>query len=429
MNIELASKLLKDGREEDLYRLARFCYSCGSPIISDEFYTKLEDTLIERGKCAELISQSQDDDDVPVDLLEEFNMTNLIYSNRVESEYFRFLDSEKSMSIKALIDYGEFYNYCRATPSEDKIFSPKKDGINLKNLYVNGVMELATTRGRKDTGACFDVTENLSKVVPHRISTDVEHVIVYGECGVDKSKVSSMPRKTGGDFSQSKTAAMSIMRTGLDDETYYKFVKFHAFGADGVSNTVSGTIDKLKEWGFDTVPYIIVRAQDIPKNFEEFCDFTKSMLDKMWELSKEYDMETDGVVVDINDKNFIATQSGHYLSRNCALKFEYWSHKYYVGIVKNIIVEQQAVDASAVIEIEPFRTSDNCAARRITSYNPSYLFSLGLYKGQKVYFERNSNAINIILTGQKLKKALGKTNLNTLEESNSFKEEEKNGEL
>lgn len=419
--IRIAKELLTAGREVDLYKLSRYCYSVSDSLVTDSFYSSLEEYIIGNNLCAELVSQSQDDDDVPISLLEEFNLMSLVFSNRVESEYFNFLDSEKSMSIKALITYREFYDYCMGTVNEDKIFSPKKDGINLKDLYVNGKMELGVTRGRK--GNCFDITSNLSKIVPNTIDTEMEHVVVYGECGVDSSKVSIMPRKSGGDFTLSRTAALALMRTGMDDESYFKYLKFHAFNADGVADTISKTVDKLNEWGFDTLPYILVKAEEIPKDFEEFCVFTKSIMDRMWQFTKDYDIDTDGVVVDINSKNFIPEQTNQYLSRNCALKFEYWSHYYYIGIVKTIHVEQKAVQASVVIEIEPLKTQDNCKARRITSYNPSYLFDLKLYPGQKVYFERNSGAINVLLTGDKLKEALGKTE-NVLTTSNTFTPEE-----
>lgn len=90
-----------------------------------------------------------------------------------------------------------------------------------------------------------------------------------------------------------------------------------------------------------------------------------------------------------------------------------------MGVVKNIVIEQQAVNASVVIEIEPIRTEDNVVARRVQTYNVSYLVDNNIYIGAPVYFIRNSEAISVLLTGKALEEALNKpenlgNSLNTL---------------
>ena len=167
-----------------------------------------------------------------------------------------------------------------------------------------------------------------------------------------------------------------------------------------------GILDFLKDNGFDTVPYKVYKPEEIPNNFDDFCKWCKSEMTYFWELSKIKDISTDGLVVDVNLKNIETNKDGIYLDRNKALKFEYWSYVYYKGKVKNLIIEQQAQDASVVIEIEPIKTKDNATATRVTGYNLFRVISLGLKPGSDIYFMRVSNTISVLLLGDKLDKML-----------------------
>lgn len=420
----IVNKLLGDNRLIDLFILSRYLYKVGEDLIDDSTYRSLEN-FIKENNLSPLVNQSYDDDEIPLELLKEFHLEYLnLNFDGTSSPYYNYLDEEKSTSIKPLESYYEAYQYFRATPNERKIFMPKCDGIMTKTLFRKEnpnedlKLLLALTRGR--SGNSFDITKNMAKISPITVKSDSEEVIVYGEGLVDWDYFDKIPK--GGDYSEKytspKSAANSMLRVDNIPNIFYKYLHRYAFNASGLSNTISKTLDILKEQGFDTVPYMIVEPKEVPESIDEFTKWLKEKLKYFWNISKELNLKTDGVVVEIDDKNFVGELNTIYNSRNCALKFDYWSAEYYVGIVKNIIVEQQTEEASVIVEIEPLVTSDNNTATRITSYNPSWVIDLNLEIGKEVYFKRKGSAINVILSGAELYNVL--VNPHKIQTSNNF---------
>lgn len=429
LNYQLAVQMLKDERIVDLYKVARFTYKVGDPIIEDTFYNDVED-MVKQGNLSDLVNQSYDDDPEPTDLLIEFNLDYLKYTDEEigsSSPYYKYLDSEKSMSIKALENYTEAYNYFMSFPDEDKIISPKENGWNYKCLFlkhdpenINNSLELAMTRGRHSSG--WNVTKQFSRVIPKTLKTESSEVVLYGEGIVEQSKVKEIRRKNGEKFTSARMAAGSMFRTGCLDESDFRYLHYYVFNADNIDSTISGTLEELKKQGFDTVPFRLVKPGEVPKDFDKFVEWLKELMDNFYKIILDLDMSTDGLVVDLDNKLVVTNQANQYSDRNCALKFEYWSQKYYKGKIVDIEIKQQEVYNSVVILIDPITTDDTCAARRISSYNVGVLVELDVSIGDEVYFERNSEAINVVLRGEKLKNAMG-LNYNgnsAIKESSSF---------
>ena len=313
-NRELIVTLLKAGRIEDLYKLCRFTYRVGEPIVSDEYYAKIERSIIEEG-LSELTIQSYDDDDVPIDLLEEFNLGHLNYQTGGDSRFINYLDSEKSMSIKAIENYRDAFEYFRNTKNHRKIITPKLNGINLKSLFINENNEdlhnyvLGMTRGRSTHG--IDVTTLMSRILPKRIKGNRDHVVVYGEGILEEEWVDKIPRKNYEQFTSARMAAISMLRVKVPDE-YYKHLHYYTFNADGVADTISETLDTLKAHGFDTVPYHMIEVDEVPSEFEEFCKWLKSKMDLVWADVQAMGLDSDGMVVDIDDKHYVGDVTKQY---------------------------------------------------------------------------------------------------------------------
>lgn len=421
-NRELIVTLLKAGRIEDLYKLCRFTYKVGEPIVSDEYYAKIERSIIEEG-LSELTRQSYDDDDVPVDLLEEFNLSHLNYQTGGDSRFINYLDSEKSMSIKAVENYRDAFEYFRNTKNHRKIITPKLNGINLKSLFINENNEdlhnyvLGMTRGRSTHG--IDVTTLMSRILPKRIKGNRNHVVVYGEGILEEEWVDKIPRKSYEQFTSARMAAISMLRVKVPDE-YYKHLHYYTFNADGVADTISETLDTLKAHGFDTVPYHMIEVDEVPSEFEEFCKWLKSKMDLVWADVQAMGLDSDGMVVDIDDKHYVGDVTNQYSSRNCALKFEYWAYDYYIATVSGLQIEQQRVNASVIITIDPLRSRDGSRNTKLPGYNLDIVIDNGINVGSKLYFERNSGAIPVPIFGDKLKKLLGQDSNNSVPTSNSF---------
>lgn len=392
-------------RFEDLYTLSRYCYRVGEPIITDREYNILEE-YIKDNNLSDLVNQSYDDDDVPVKLLKEFNLEHLIFDTSNTSKYIEYFSADRSMSIKALEDYREAFEFFNSIRGNNVVASLKLNGLFNQSLYLDGDYKATFTRGRK--GNCIDVSKNASRVIKGNISGDNKRVTVYSESLALNYK--SIPRVNGGgEFTSSRMAANSMLRVEVPSE-YYKYLKTYAFNAEGLGyKTLSETLSHLKNDGFDVVPHKYIESSCIPEDYDTFCSWLKEILDFFYEESRKQGIDSDGVVIDVDDLDYVGSISNQYTSRNCALKFEYWSHKYYMGVIKDIHVEQKRVKASAVIEIEPIVTEDNVTARRVTTYNPSYIIDNNFNIGSVIYFERNSEAISVILTGDKLKSALNKS--------------------
>lgn len=420
--LAITNKLLEENRMVDLFILSRYLYKVGEDLIDDQTYRMLEN-FIKDNNLSDLTNQSYDDDETPMNLLKEFNLEYLAMDfSGTSSPYYDYLHDEKSTSINPLESYSEAFDYFRATPNERKIMMPKCDGIFTKTLYKRDndtlKMVLALTRGR--AGNSFDITENMAKISPITVDSDNDEVIVYGEGIVDYDKYKEIPKPNsyGETYTSPKAAANSMLRVNNIPNKYYNYLHRYCFNATGLANTISETLEILKSQGFLTVPYLIVEPDEVPNNLDEFTVWLKEKLKYFWNLSKEINLRTDGVVVEIDNKLFTGELNGIYNSRNCALKFDYWSAEYYVGIVKDIIVEQQAEEASVIVEIEPLVTTDNNTATRITSYNPSWVVNLGLEKGKEVYFKRKGNSINVILSGAELYDVL--INPHKITQSKSF---------
>lgn len=408
---KLLQDLFRKERYRDAFLLARFTYRVGEPYMSDDEYRRFED-IIKGWGWTDLTDHSYDDDPVPYDLLEEFNLNHLNYLDQeVPTELLNSTVGDRTMSIRPLDNYKDAFDFFMATPNEDKVMSTKCNGINTNQTFQREDGDVfkfigGLTRGRD--GNCINVSKNMARITSiHKpIGCSSDKVVIYGESLVDDSVYRLLPRKDGGTFTSSRMAAVSMLRVG-EPEDYFSNLKFYAYRASGLDcSTAWETFEELEKMGFTTPPKMFIKAEEVPKEFESFKVWLKEKMDWFYEENKKCDLPADGIVVDVNDNNFIGSTDGHYTSKDCALKFEYWSEKYYVGVIKDIQIKQQRVNASVVVIIEPLVTEDGTTATRITGYNPSILIENNLSVGSKIYFARNSEAISCVLVGDRLKKAL-----------------------
>lgn len=396
--------LKASGRWKDIYLLARYMYRIGKPFLEDKVFDSMEKILLKNGVITqELHDRSYDDDPVPYNLLRELNLEKYIVNFGSYSPYARYLDEEKSLSINPLFDYSPIFEYFQSYRHLELIVSLKVDGINSKNLYLNGDLMLSLSRARAGEG--IDFTKNISNILPIYTDISEKEVKVFCENYVDADYLEVLRSKYDPtSYKTCRTSATSLLRVTHASEDY-KHLHSLAFGAEGLPySTISATLDYLKSQGFETVPYMILKPNTVPDNYDKFVEFIKAIGDKFMEST--LDIPSDGLVVDINDLTHVGVVSGKYSDRNIALKIHHWSSKYYKGIIKNIILEQKAVNASCRVEIEPMLTNDGCEARIVNVHNPRILIENGYTVGSEVYYERQSGTINTLLYGERLKAAL-----------------------
>lgn len=403
--VELLKELMGKGRWVDAFALARFFYRIGEPIVSDAFYDNFQNTLEKEGMGSEYLTRTYDDDPIPVDLLREFNLESSIpHFSENYNKYYDELDEEKSLSIKAITEYYEAFEFRRALGDKKSVFSLKVDGVNSKTKIVKdrsedeyAELKLSLSRGRASKS--FDFTEGLLRCLPRYYKTSLSDFKLFTETYVETDYLPFMQARwaennTSKKYKTEKSTALSMLRVPHADEDY-EHMRVLAFFAEGLSDTISGTFAEMEKMGLETVPYFIVDGKEIPHTFNEFRDWLDTQFDTMYEMG--LGIPSDGVVWEVDSLHADSQISGQYSTRNIALKMSYWSHKVFVAVVKNVITQQKLAFRNCRIELEPVKASDGTEAKFINAYNMGIVMQEGVDIGNTVLVERNSGAINSII--------------------------------
>lgn len=387
-------KELEAGRVEEVYKLARFCYRCGEPIIDDEIYEDLTEYVKQEGMLEEYTNRTYDDDPIPYEQVNEFGYNYLVENITSSSPYESLLEEDKSLSIQALTDLTEVYQFFESNDFCDVMTSIKVNGVNSKTLYVNNRFELSRSRGRK--GNAFNYSKRVSQQYPSSIDTDND-VTVFGEWYVPTEHLQYLRDKYDRNkYVTERGSAISMLRRD-HEESDYKFLTYRAFTAEGVPNC--NTMEEVMEWldsnGFIVVPHKVIRGTDIPREFSKFAEWISKYADEFF--AENIDIPSDGMVIQVNDLNKESSITGQYSSKNIAFKTGPWDFSEYTGIVEDILVEQRKVKCSVRLKIKPIRTEDGCVATYINAHNLAILVEQGIKKGSTIKFNRDSGAINNLI--------------------------------
>lgn len=407
--------LIKKGRITDLYVLARFYYKIGEELIYDKDYATIHKYLQKNNLLSDYTERSYDDDPVPYSLLEEFNLMDLVPKFEGSlSIYDKAVEDEKSISIREIGSFKETYDYFMRTRDYRKVMSIKVNGVNGKTLFTKEEKEdllslkISKSRGRNSLQS-FDFTKGLSRIIPNKISLDVDRLFIHGEAVVVSSAIGKLVSPTGVKPKLERMAAMSMLRTDYKDSDY-QYLKYKVFRCEGLSDSLSESLNILKSVGFDIVPFLTIEPNEVPNDYTEFCEWLRVKMQYFHELCKSEDLPADGLVVDVDDVYFTGEVNGQYSDKNVALKFEYWSHKYYKSKVVDLVIEQQSKKCSVIAIIEPCKTSDGSIAKRVNLHSPAVMFREKILPGKEIYFKRNSEAINLLVYGRELRRLLGGVN-------------------
>jgi len=406
---ELVQSWMKERRVGDLYILARFTYRVGYPIMEDGLYDKLEEFCRKYGIAEEYFDRTYDEDPIPYDLLREADMESIVpMPEEAISEYYDYFNEEKTLSIHAVTEYSEAYEYFKSVKGYNLLLSIKMDGMMTKRLIQNHEQKIGLSRGRK--GEAWDLSKTILNCVPRFYPTFEGEVKVYAEGYVVPEALDYLREKYDPNaYKTSKSSAISMLRVMKDPEDY-QYLKVLTFSAEGLGTKQSEVLEKCKAAGLDVVPHIKVNGEEPPLNsLEEFIPWLRNKLDLMNVMGEG--IPSDGVVVSVDDESFSETVNRQYSNRNIALKLEHWSFDYYPAIVDSIVTEQRRVMRSAKVKIVPFIAKDRTEAKVINCFNPNILIENGIVKGSRIYFERNSGAVNILIHGGRL----GKLDLQTEE--------------
>ena len=175
---------------------------------------------------------------------------------------------------------------------------PKIDGLSMSLEYENGIFVRGATRGNGVTGE--DVTENLKTVrnLPLKLKNAPERLIVRGEVYMSKAVFEELnaAREVNGEplLANPRNAAAGSMRQQDPKVAASRKLDICVFNIQKSVGreftTHAETLDALREFGFDAVPYRICRS------FED-C---KAAVESIGESRGDFPYDIDGAVIKIN---------------------------------------------------------------------------------------------------------------------------------
>ena len=395
--------VMNHGFPSDFMLYVRACYRFGSSAIPDMAYDILEKFYIKAYNMDWLDKQVQEDDTYTPIVESALKMTKFSTSRsstaKVASGSFAALNAEKSTSIKPLRSVEEVYEYLCNAPKVRTHWSLKADGVNTKGLLKDngGGLEVAISRGRAADG--FDYTEALNLVLQHQ-NVDFSKVSgkVTGESIVEPSYISVLNDKyPDKDYKSPKSAAGAMLRAPQQFDTAdYNHLKFYPFECgDMLKDEAFRT---LKDAGFSMLPSVEFDYEEINLNsLEEFSSWLDSnILDPIWEKATDEGIGSDGVVLQILTE-IESDRADKYSDLNVALKFSHWTESEYQSKVVDILFEQNRVEISVVLKIEPVTTRDFNVATRVGIGSTAILVHDGVKIGDTIAFTRKSEANNVYL--------------------------------
>ena len=195
-----------------------------------------------------------------------------------------------------------FIRQVKAETGDDTEFSvePKIDGLSVSLEYKNGILSVGATRGNGDEGE--NVTANIKTIrtIPLELTSPVS-VIVRGEVFMPHSsfeKLNRQKEELGENlWANPRNAAAGSLRCLDSKETAKRGLDIFVFNyqsgslGDDTISTHKGTIDRINELGFKTIPVLTVSSSE-----DEVVNAVISLGEKRSTLP--YDI--DGAVIKVN---------------------------------------------------------------------------------------------------------------------------------
>ena len=281
---------------------------------------------------------------------------------------------------------------------------PKIDGLSMSLEYENGVFVRGATRGDGVTGE--DVTENLRTVrnLPQKLKNAPERLIVRGEVYMSRAVFEELnaERELRGEplLANPRNAAAGSMRQQNPKVAASRKLDICVFniqksvGRDFITHTE--TLDALREFGFDAVPYTVCH------NFEE-C---KAAVEAIGENRGDFPYDIDGAVIKINSLAEREELGSTAKAPRWAAAYKYPPERK-ESVVKDIVVQ---VGRTGVLTpkavIEPVRLAGTTVTNA-TLHNQDFIDKLDVRIGDTVVVRKAGEIIPEVLEVVKSKRPEG----------------------
>ena len=259
---------MKQLSERELFILARWAYSMGESLITDEEYSRLLQFMQMEYPNDDYLKRSWSSDPCPKELLQEVGRTDLIYNVTL---------TDATESIPSLNSWHELDEQLKFWQGNGTL-SMKHDGWNIQFNYYNGELFNVHTRGRAGTNM---KVERLARFVPQTIPA-LGRVKIVQELTVPLNRWTDI--KAQFNNANPRNAVHTLLaRDGTDE-----FLQLHAVDVHGIELQDKCKFDVFKEWGFNVPLFHKIT------NYDELLYAFKEMSSN----KDSYGAPTDGVVFD-----------------------------------------------------------------------------------------------------------------------------------
>ncbi len=266
---------------------------------------------------------------------------------------------------------------------------PKIDGLSIALEYVDGVFVRGATRGDGQTGE--DVTENLKTIrsLPQRLDNAPSRLIVRGEVYMSKEtfEMLNKEREIRGEslLANPRNAAAGSLRQ-LDPKVAASrrldLIVYNIQLADREFSTHTETLDALRSYGFDVVPY---------KLFDNIRDCVEHI---RWigENRDSFPYEMDGAVIKVNElelRNILGSTSK---APRWAVAYKYPPEKKPSKVVDIVVQVGRTGVLTPKAVVEPVRLAGTTVTNA-TLHNQDFIDKLDVRVGDTVLVQKAGEII------------------------------------
>lgn len=266
---------------------------------------------------------------------------------------------------------------------------PKIDGLSIALEYVDGVFVRGATRGDGQTGE--DVTENLRTIrsLPKNLNNAPHRLIVRGEVYMSKEtfEMLNREREIKGEalLANPRNGAAGSLRQ-LDPkvaaERRLDLIVYNIQYADREFSAHTETLDALKDYGFDVVPY---------KLFDNIHDCVEH-IEWIGENRDAFPYEMDGAVIKVNDLAQRSVLGSTSKAPRWAVAYKYPPEKKPSKVVDIVVQVGRTGVLTPKAVVEPVRLAGTTVTNA-TLHNQDFIDKLDVRIGDTVLVQKAGEII------------------------------------
>lgn len=270
----------------------------------------------------------------------------------------------------------------------------KENGHGIRIVYKKGELVRATSRGRSTTER-KDITGVLKAILGDKNDklAAFDLIEIRGEMLLSFKNFDIAKEKYNSEIKSAFTGVSSMCRASasMDEWKLLSFVAYQILSDDIQPKSREEQYQLLEDWGFTVPTYYMIKV-----SADTLEDDITRILDTMEEKVDNYAYYTDGVVLEINDKQLFDKFGAE--SRVClgnlALKMQYWEQNMYSGVVERI--EWRAGKSKktpvAILADGGTLTGTGSTVKNVPLYAPCYVLMMEAYPGNTIHFRFGGEA-------------------------------------